>query len=172
MANFYTDNRDLAFTLDNLDLGEAVALRENDYQLAAEFETAPVDYNDALDNFRRVLSVVGDLCGNNIEPRSREVDAAGPHFENGVVTYHPLTVDNLEDLRKADVSGVMLPHRFGGLNFPVTIYTMMTEMVSRADASLQNLFGLQDIAETIAEFGSEEQKQEFLPRFARGEVDG
>ena len=172
MANFFSDNRDLEFTLNNLDLLEAVALRENNYEFAKEFETAPVDYADALDNFNRVLSVVGEICGDNIEPRSRTVDREGPHFADGVVTYHPLTQANLEDLRKADVSGVMLEHRFGGLNFPVSVYTMMTEMVSRADASLQNLFGLQDIAETIAEFGSEEQKQQYLPLFARGEVDG
>ena len=172
MANFYSDNRDLEFTLNNLDLLEAVALRENNYEFAKEFETAPVDYADALDNFNRVLSVVGEICGDNIEPRSRTVDREGPHFADGVVTYHPLTQANLEDLRKADVSGVMLEHRFGGLNFPVSVYTMMTEMVSRADASLQNLFGLQDIAETIAEFGSEEQKQQYLPLFAQGKVDG
>ncbi|MBE6379858.1 MAG: acyl-CoA dehydrogenase [Lentisphaerae bacterium] len=172
MANFFSDNRDLEFTLNNLDLLEAVALRENNYKFAEEFETAPVDYADALDNFNRVLSVVGEICGDNIEPRSRTVDREGPHFADGVVTYHPLTQANLEDLRKADVSGVMLEHRFGGLNFPVSVYTMMTEMVSRADASLQNLFGLQDIAETIAEFGSEEQKQQYLPLFAQGKVDG
>ena len=172
MANFFSDNRDLEFTLNNLDLLEAVALRENNYKFAEEFETAPVDYADALDNFNRVLSVVGEICGDNIEPRSRTVDREGPHFADGVVTYHPLTQANLEDLRKADVSGVMLEHRFGGLNFPVSVYTMMTEMVSRADASLQNLFGLQDIAETIAEFGSEEQKQQYLPKFAQGLVDG
>ncbi|MBE6369412.1 MAG: acyl-CoA dehydrogenase [Lentisphaerae bacterium] len=172
MANFFSDNRDLEFTLNNLDLIEAVTLRENNYKFAEEFETAPVDYADALDNFNRVLSVVGEICGDNIEPRSRTVDREGPHFADGVVTYHPLTQANLEDLRKADVSGVMLEHRFGGLNFPVSVYTMMTEMVSRADASLQNLFGLQDIAETIAEFGSEEQKQQYLPLFAKGLVDG
>ncbi|MBE6366449.1 MAG: acyl-CoA dehydrogenase [Lentisphaerae bacterium] len=172
MANFFSDNRDLEFTLNNLDLNEAVTLRENNYKFAEEFETAPVDYADALDNFNRVLDVVGQICGDNIEPRSRTVDREGPHFADGVVTYHPLTVANLEDLRKADVSGVMLEHRFGGLNFPVSVYTMMTEMVSRADASLQNLFGLQDIAETIAEFGNEEQKQQFLPLFAQGLVDG
>ena len=172
MANFFSDNRDLEFTLNNLDLNEAVTLRENNYKFAEEFETAPVDYADALDNFNRVLDVVGQICGDNIEPRSRTVDREGPHFADGVVTYHPLTQANLEDLRKADVSGVMLEHRFGGLNFPVSVYTMMTEMVSRADASLQNLFGLQDIAETISEFGNEEQKQQYLPLFAQGLVDG
>ena len=172
MANFFSDNRDLEFTLNNLDLNEAVALRENNYEFAKEFETAPVDYADALDNFNRVLDVVGQICGDNIEPRSRTVDREGPHFADGVVTYHPLTEANLEDLRNADVSGVMLEHRFGGLNFPVSVYTMMTEMVSRADASLQNLFGLQDIAETISEFGNEEQKQQYLPLFAQGLVDG
>ena len=172
MANFFSDNRDLEFTLNNLDLLEAVALRENNYEFAKEFETAPVDYADALDNFNRVLSVVGEICGDNIEPRSRTVDREGPQFADGVVTYHPLTQQNIADLTKAEVSGVMLPYQYGGLNFPVTVYTMMTEMVSRADASLQNIFGLQDIAETICLFGNEEQKAQYLPGFATGEYDG
>jgi alkylation response protein AidB-like acyl-CoA dehydrogenase len=172
MENFYLDNNDLQFTLKNLDLSEAVALREKHYQYADKYDHAPKDYSDALDNYQRVLSVIGEICGENIAPRSRVVDQEGPHFENNTVTYHPLTQKNLQDLRLADVMGVMLPHQYGGLNFPVSIYTVMTEMVSRADASLQNLFGLQDIAETISEFGSEEQKAAFLPRFACGEADG
>lgn len=172
MPNFFTDNKDLQFTLQNLELTEVVELRENNYKFAAEFDGAPVDFEDAMDNYSRVLDIVGGICGDNIEPRSRQVDQEGPHFENGVVTYHPLTQKNLRDIRNADVNGVMLPHQYNGLNFPVTVYTMMTEMVSRADGSLQNLFGLQDIAETISEFGSDEQKAEFLPRFASGEADG
>ncbi len=170
--NFYTDNQDLQFTLDHIDLAEAVKLREHDFAFAKEFDTAPRDNADAFDNYRRVLTVLGEICAEKIEPRSRTVDLEGPHFEDNTVTYHPLTQANLSDIIRAELSGVMLPHRFGGLNFPVTIYSMMTEMVSRADASLQNLFGLQDIAETICEFGSEEQKQEFLPGFASGEYDG
>ena len=172
MANFYTDNRDLVFTLKNLDLEEAVTMKEENFRFAKEFENAPVDYADACDNYDRVLKVVGEICAERIAPRSRQVDEEGPHFENGVVTYHPLTVQNLKDLTQADVMGVVLPHRYGGLNFPATIYTAITEMVSRADASLQNLVGLQDIAETICEFGSEEQRQAYLPRFAKGEIDG
>ena len=116
--------------------------------------------------------MVGEVAGERIAPRSRQVDEEGPEFEDGVVTYHPLTVKNLEDLRLAGVDGVILPREYGGLNFPTTIYTVMTELVSRADASLQNLFGLQDIAETISEFGNEEQKAKYLPRFACGEADG
>jgi alkylation response protein AidB-like acyl-CoA dehydrogenase len=172
MPNFYSDNKDLQFTVKNLDLEEAVSLRENNYKFAEEFDAAPLSFDDALDNYMRVLEVIGEICGDNIDARSREVDEQGPHFADGVVTYHPLTQNNIKDLTQAGVMGVMLPHKYGGLNYPVTIYTMMTEMVSRADASLQNLFGLQDIAETICEFGSEEQKDEFLPRFATGEVDG
>ena len=172
MSNFYTDNQDLLFTLKNLDLEEVVAVREQNYTDAQKFDGSPEDYADAMDNYDRVLTVVGDVAGERIAPRSRQIDEEGPHFENGVVTYHPLTVKNLDDLRKAGVSGVMLPRQYGGLNFPTTIYTMMTEMVSRADASLQNLFGLQDIAETIYEFGNEDQCQRYLPRFACGEADG
>ena len=170
MSNFLTDNPDLLFTLKNLDLEEVVAVRENNYTESEKFDTAPVDYADACDNFERILTVVGDVTGERIAPRSRQVDEEGPKFENNTVTYHPLTVQNLEDLKKAGVMGVILPREYGGLNFPTTIYTMMTEMVSRADGSLQNLFGLQDIAETICAFGSEDQKQRYLPRFACGDI--
>lgn len=172
MSNFFTDNKDLVFTLANIDLKEAVTLREHNFKEAEKYDHAPTNYEDAMDNYRRVLEVIGEICGERIEPRARQVDEEGPHFENNKVTYHPLTQKNLKDLKDAGVMGVMLPYKYGGLNFPNTIYTMMTEMVSRADASLQNLFGLQDISETICEFGSEEQKNKYLPRFASGEADG
>ena len=172
MGNFYSDNRDLVFTLKNLDLSEAVGLLENNYTFSAKYAGAPVDFADALDNYDRVLSVVGEVSSDRIAPRSREVDLNGAKFANGVVTYDPLTVQNLKDLAAAGVMGVMLPHQYGGLNFPVSVYTMMTEMVSRADASLQNIFGLQDIAETICVFGDDAQKEEYLPRFSTGEFDG
>lgn len=172
MSNFFTDNPDLMFTLKNLDMEEIVALRENDYKQAEQFDYAPENYEDAMDNYKRVMTEIGEITGERIAPRSRQVDEDGPTFKDGVVKYHPLTDKNLQDLKDAGVMGVMLPRQYGGLNFPTTIYTMMTEMVARADASLQNLIGLQDIAETICEFGSEEQRQKYLPRFASGEADG
>jgi hypothetical protein len=172
MQNYFLDNHDLRFTLDNLDLAEVAELREKGYAYSREFDHAPANFADALDNYRRVLSVIGEICGERIAPRARVVDEEGPHFEDNTVTYHPLTRMNLHELSQAGVMGVMLPHQHGGLNFPNTVYTMMTEMVSRADASLQNLFGLQDISETINEFGTDEQKRKYLPGFATGEFDG
>ena len=149
-----------------------MSLIEKDYTEAQKYDTAPESFEDALDSFHRILNVIGDVDGERIAPRARQVDEEGPKFENGVVTYHPLTVQNLNDLKAAGVMGVILPRQYGGLNFPLSVYTMMTEMVSRADASLQNLFGLQDIADTICEFGSEEQRQKYIPRFVTGEADG
>ena len=172
MANFFTDNADLKFTLENLELAPICRMIENDFKFAGEFDTAPRDFADALDNYRRALEVVGGIAGDNIAPRADVVDKEGAKFADGKVKYHPYTLQNLEDLTKAGVMGVMLPHKFGGLNFPVTVYTMMTEMVSRADASLQNIFGLQDIAETINLFGNDEQKEKYLPDFAKGLLDG
>ena len=172
MSNFYTDNPDLMFTLENLEMEELVALREDNYKQTEKFDYAPENFEDAKDNYKRILSVIGEITGERIAPRSRQVDEEGPTLKDGVVKYHPLTDKNLQDLKDAGVMGVMLPRQYGGLNFPTTIYTMMTEMVARADASLQNLIGLQDIAETICEFGSEEQRQKYLPRFASGEADG
>ncbi len=173
MANFFTENPDLVFTLKNLELEEVMRLKENDYSESKKFDIAPENFEDAIDSFERVLDVIGDITAERIAPRARQIDEDnGPTCVDGVVTYHPLTLKNLEDLTKAGVMGVILPREYGGLNFPLTIYTMMTEMVSRADASLQNLFGLQDIAGTICDFGSEEQKRKYLPRFACGEADG
>ena len=166
MSNFFTDNADLLFTLDNLEIREAMSLIEKDYTESQKYDTAPESFEDALDSFHRILDVIGDVAGERIAPRARQVDEEGPK------SYHPLTVQNLNDLKAAGVMGVILPRQYGGLNFPLSVYTMMTEMVSRADASLQNLFGLQDIADTICEFGSEEQRQKYIPRFVTGEADG
>ena len=173
MSNFFTDNKDLQFTLNNLEIEEIVQLREKNFTMCEKYDHAPEDFKDSLDNYNRILEVVGEVTGERIEPRARDIDEdGGPTFENNTVTNHPLTMQNLKDLKSADVNGVMLPYEHGGLNFPVTIYTMMTEMVSRADGSLQNLFGLQDIAETISEYGDEEQKKKYLHRFSSGEADG
>ncbi|MBN2450233.1 MAG: acyl-CoA dehydrogenase family protein [Lentisphaeria bacterium] len=170
--NFYLDNADIRFHLNHVGLDDVTRMREDDYRQAKEFPDAPADFGDAVDSYDKVLEMVGEICGSMIAPRAAEVDEEGAHFEAGKVRYAAGTVQNLRDLTQAQLMGVMLPRRYGGLNCPVTIYTMMTEMVSRADASLQNLFGLQDIAETISRFGDEDQKARYLPRFANGEADG
>jgi len=172
MANFFTDNKDLLFQFDNLDIQDVVDIAEREYAEAGECGYAPTDYQDAIDNYRKVLEIVGDITANIIAPAAAEVDEEGSHFENGTVSYAAGTQEALEQLKKAELMGFTLPRRYGGLNFPTTIYIMAIEMVSRAEASLMNLFGLQDIGETINKYGSEAQRQEFLPQFASGEATG
>ena len=170
--NFYLDNPDIRFKLQTLGLEEIADLREHGYTEAAQYPEAPEDFADALDTYDKVLEMFGEIAGDLIAPRAEGVDQIGPKLENGKVSYAPGTLENLKNLSDAQLMGVLLPRRYGGLNMPTTVYTMMTEMVSRADASLQNLFSLQDIAETIQRFADEDQKQRYLPRFASGEVDG
>jgi len=172
MPNFFTDNQDILDFLDNADLRTMVMLRERNYAEADQYDYAPTDYEDALDNYRRVLEIVGELAGEFIAPRAADVDEEEAQWEDGVVTYAKGTRDALDQLSKADMMGFTLPRRYGGLNMPVTIYTVATELVSQADASLMNLFGLQDIAETINSFADEDVKAEYLPRFSNGEVTG
>ena len=169
MANFFTDNSDLLFHFDRLQLQEVVAIAEHGYTEATRYHYAPTDYQDALDNYRKVLEIVGDIMANTVAPQAAAVDEEGSHFKAGQVTYAKGTQEALDQLTKAELMGFTLPRRYGGLNCPTTIYTMAIEMVSRADASLMNLFGLQDIAETINKYGNEEQRQEFLPKFASGQ---
>ena len=172
MPNFFTDNEDILEFFNVMDIRQLLALRENQYTEAEHFDFAPVDYEDAVDSYRRVLEVVGGLAGDFIEPLAAEVDEEGVHLQDGKVTYARGTQAALEQLARADLMGFTLPRRYGGLNMPVLIYSMAIEMVSRADASLMNIFGLQDIAETINRFASEEMKQKYLPRFCSGEVTG
>jgi alkylation response protein AidB-like acyl-CoA dehydrogenase len=172
MPNFYTDNKDLVFQLKNMDLEQIAALTELDYRDADRFNYAPKNYEDAKDNYEKVLEIVGDIAANVIEPLAAGVDEEGAHFNNGLVTYAKGTQEALKSLGQADLMGFTLPRKYGGLNMPMTIYTMSIEIVSRADASLMNLYGLQDIGETIYKFGSQEQKDEFLPQFAEGKATG
>jgi len=172
MANFFTGNGDILDFLDNADLRQVVLLQERGYAEAAEFDYAPSDYEDAMDSYRRVLEVVGGIAADFIAPRAADVDREEARFEDGKVTYARGTREALEQLRKADLMGFTLPRKYGGLNMPVLIYTMAIELVSRADASLMNLFGLQDIAETVNDFGDDELKARYLPMFSSGAVTG
>jgi len=172
MANFFEDNTDIQFYLNYPLLKEIVRLREGDFSQAKEYPYAPENMDDALDNYRRVLSLLGGICGDFVAPRAEGVDQEGPHYCDGKVDYPKGICESIEVFAKADLMGFTLPRRFGGLNMPVTMYSAAIEMVSRADAALMTLVGLQDIAETINSFGDESIKAEYLPRFARGEVTG
>lgn len=170
MANFYTDNPDLKLHLSHPLMEKIVALKERNYSEAEKFDYAPTDFADAMDNYDKVLEIVGDLCGNIIAGNAEDVDHQGPRVENGRVIYADGTKRNLEACRQAGLMGMAMPRRFGGLNFPITPYIMAADIVSRADTGFENLWGLQDCAETLYEFGDEDQKSRFIPRVCTGET--
>jgi alkylation response protein AidB-like acyl-CoA dehydrogenase len=172
MSNFFTDNPDLQATLRRLDLARVVRLREDDYAQAQDFAYAPKDIEDALDSYERTLAIVGDIAGEFVAPRAEDVDRAGATLVDGEVEYAPGITESLERLTQADLMGITLPRKYGGLNFPVSVSVMIVEMVSRADPALMNIFGLQDISETVNKFADEAMKSAYLPRFASGEVTG
>ena len=170
--NFFTDNLDLQFHLDKLDLGEIIESLEEGYTTHAQYPAAPRNYADAKDNYRLLLTLLGEICATRIAPRADEADEEGVQFHNGQVTYTAATQEALALLRQAELMGAMLPWEYGGLNLPETIFQMMVEIISRADAGLMTIFGLQEISSAINEYGDEETKARILPRFARGEVTG
>lgn len=172
MPNFFTENTDIQFYFNKLDLNEIVTIAENDFKDAKIYNYAPADYNDAKENYKKVLEIVGDIAGNFIAGRAANVDEEGAVLNNGTVSYAKGTKENLKQLAQADLMGMIFPRKYGGLNFPFTMYMMAVEIVSRADASLMNIFGLQDIADTIKKFGNEEQRMEFLPGFCTGDYTG
>ncbi len=172
MANFFLDNQDIQFLFDHIDLEELAEIQELDTR-NGDADYVPDSPADMVDNYRRILEIVGEIAGDTIAPSAEDVDREGNTLnDDGTVTLHPLVQQNLDRLTQADMMGFTLPRQYGGLNCPNLLYTMATEIVSRADGSFMNLFGLQGIAETINAFASDEIKDEILPRFSEGEVTG
>jgi hypothetical protein len=173
MTNFYTDNEDIQFLFGYFDLARLAGVVEDGFTNHAQFAHAPEDAPDAVDNYRRILTSLGEIAGEQIAPTAEETDKVGNVLNtDGSVTYTPGIRNAIKLLGQADLMGFTLPYRFGGVNCPNVVYTMSNEMISRADASLMNIYGLQGIAETINAFASEEIKQEYLPRMASGEWTG
>ena len=170
MANLYTDNKDLKFHLTHPMMQKLVMLKERNFADKDEFDYAPIDFEDAMDSYERVLEVVGEISGEIIAPNAESIDAEGPQVVDGRVIYARGTQENLDALIKAGLLGITLPRRFGGLNFPIVPYIMAADIVSRADAGFVNIWGLQDCAETLNEFASEDQKERWLTRVVQGET--
>jgi len=175
VANYFLDNEDIQFLFNYFDLAELARIQEDGFVHAGNGDSdyAPQDEADAVDNYRRILTIVGQVAGDMIAPHAEQIDREGNTLnEDGTVTLHPLVRENLKRLAQADLMGFTLPRKYGGLNCPNLVYSMANEMISRADTSLMNLFGLQGIAETIYAFADDRIKDETLSRFARGEVTG
>lgn len=170
MANFYTDNPNLKSHLQHPLMKKIVELKERNFADADKYDYAPLDFEDAMDSYDKVLEVVGEICGDVISENAESVDHEGPRVENNRVIYAEGTKKNLDACRKAGLMGMAMPRRLGGLNFPITPYIMAADIVSRADAGFENLWGLQDCAETIYEFADEDQKSRFIPRICNGET--
>jgi len=172
MPNYFLDNPDVLYHFNKLNIKDIVEIIEDNYEESKKYNYAPVNYEDAMENYRKILGVTGDIAANYIAERAASVDEQGAMYKNGKVEYADGTKENLKQLSQADLMGMILPKKYGGLHFPFVIYVMAIEVVARADASLMNIFGLQDIADTIRKFGSEEQKQKYLPKFTTGEHTG
>ena len=170
MANYYSDHPEIEFHLNHPLMKRVVDLKERNYVEKDQFEDAPVNYEDAIENYKRLLDITGDVAANIIEPNSEDVDIEGPHLENGRMIYASKTFENLDATRKAGLWGLSMPRRYGGLNLPNAIFSMASEIIAAADAGFQNIWSLQSCIDTLYEFGSEEQRQKYIPRICAGET--
>lgn len=170
MANYYSDHPEIEFHLNHPLMKRVVDLKERNYAEKDQFEDTPVNYEDAIENYKRLLDITGDVAANIIEPNSEDVDLEGPHLENGRMIYASKTFENLDATRKAGLWGLSMPRRYGGLNLPNAIFSMASEIIAAADAGFQNIWSLQSCIDTLYEFGSEEQRQKYIPRICAGET--
>ena len=169
MANYYSDHPEIGFYLNHPLMKRIVELKERNFEDAKKFDYAPVDLGDAIENYKQILDITGDVAANIIAPNSESVDLEGPHLENGRMIYASKTFENIDATRKAGLWGVSMPRRYGGLNLPNAVFSMLSEIISAADAGFQNIWSLQSCIDTLYEFGSEEQRQKYIPRVCAGE---
>ncbi len=170
MANYYSDHPEFDFYLSHPEMKRIVELKERNFADKDTYDDAPVDFDDAIENYKRVLDITGDIAANVLEPNAEDVDLEGPHLVDGRMHYAAKTYDNIDATRKAGLWGISMPRRYGGLNMPITPYSMASEIVAAADASFQNIWSLQDCIETLYEFGDEEQRKKYIPRVCAGET--
>ena len=170
MANYFSDHPEIAFHLNHPLMKRIVELKERNYEDAKTYDYAPVDLGDAIENYKQILDITGDVAANIIAPNSESVDLEGPHLENGRMIYASKTVENIEAMRKAGLFGVSMPRRYGGLNLPNAIFSMLSEIISAADAGFQNIWSLQSCIDTLYEAGNEDQRQRYIPRICAGET--
>ncbi len=170
MANSYTDIPEIKFHMEHPMMQRIVELKERNFEDKGKYDYAPEDFEDAMDSYDKVLEVVGDINANVIAPNAEDVDAEGPHCENGRVRYASKTYENLDATRKAGLNGMTMPRRYEGLNLPVSVYTAANEIVSAGDAGFENIWSLQDCIETLYCFGNEEQRKKYIPRVCAGET--
>lgn len=166
--NFYTDNKILKHYLRHPLMQRIVAMQERDYTQAASYNYAPVDFEEAIEGYEQVLHLIGELCADVVAPNAMEIETDGPVLKDGRVIYAPATERNFDLFRKAGLMGISMPREYGGLNFPRTIFILIEDVVSRADAAFGNLWGLQDCAETILNFGSTEQRERYVKKVCSG----
>ena len=169
MSNYYTDHPEIGFHLNHPLMKRIVDLKERDYADKDAFEDGPVNYEDALENYKRMLDITGDVAANIIEPNSESVDLEGPHLKNGRMLYASKTVENIEATRQAGLWGISMPRRYDGLNIPNIVFSMASELIAAADAGFQNIWSLQSCIDTLYEFGTEEQRKKYIPRISAGE---
>ena len=170
MANYYTEHPEIEFHLNHPLMKRIVDLKERNYADKDKFEEAPVNYEDAIENYKRILDITGEVAGDTLAPNSEAVDLEGPHLIDNRMHYASKTLENFEATRKAGLWGVSMPRRYGGLNLPNVVFSMMSEMISAGDGGFQNLWSLQSCIDTLYEFGSEEQRQKYIPRICAGET--
>ena len=164
------DVKKLQYYLNSPLMKRIVELKERDYTEKDQFDDAPVNYEDAIENYKRILEITDEVSRNIIEPNSESVDQEGPHLVDGRMVYASKTFENLDATRKAGLWGISMPRRFGGLNLPITVFSMLSEIVSAADSGFQNIWSLQSCIDTLYEFGSPEQQAKYIPRICAGET--
>lgn len=134
MASFYDDNDDLRFYLERggLDWDALVRVTEHDFQAPEGFGATP----EAVEFYREVLELVGSYAADAIDPVTPALDREHPTLVDGEVVYPETTAAVFEGLDALELHGLTVPRELGGMNAPMLVFHINSELLARADVSV------------------------------------
>ncbi|MBW2403996.1 MAG: acyl-CoA dehydrogenase family protein, partial [Deltaproteobacteria bacterium] len=134
MANFFKDNDDLRYYFDKgIDWESLVQITEHDFADADGEGFSATE--EAVGFYREIVEMVGQFSAEEIKPYEREIDDKGVELVDGEVVFPERLTGIFEKIKELDLHGLPIPRELGGMNAPMMVYFMNSELMARADVS-------------------------------------
>ena len=132
MGNFFKDNEDLRWYFEKgLDWDALVRVTEHEFRA----KDGPKSTKEAVDLYRDMAEAIGELVADEIAPHSAEIDKGKVIFENGEARFPPRLTAIFEQIKQMELHGMCVPRELGGMNAPMALYYLTSEVFARADVS-------------------------------------
>jgi alkylation response protein AidB-like acyl-CoA dehydrogenase len=132
MGNFFKDNDDLRWYFEKgIDWDSLVRVTEHEFRAKDGFSSTA----EAVEFYTDIATTIGEFVANEIAPHAARIDREGVIFENGEARLPPFLQGIFDRIKQMELHGLCVPRELGGMNAPLTLYYLTSELFARADVS-------------------------------------